>query len=175
METQALTKIAQKVRQTVESLLIDVGSIGPELINFPTLSCEVSTQILGLYLRTKGVENIVACRGKRSTPNSSGEQIHTWLLVNNRIIMDITSDQFPDSVDKVFVGEYSDFHSSFSHIAQRAISEEELHRSAGISYKAFYQFLENASCNTKFFKNFRLCSEFIQSWPWQSTKNGMSL
>lgn len=139
MEITNLEEIASAVRQKIESQLTKVKDIGPELINFPHSSCEVSTQILGLYLKLKGLENVVACRAKRTSPNRPGEQIHTWLLVNDHIIIDITSDQFSDSESKVIVCKASKFHSTFLSFEPRKISLEELTRPAGISYKDFYQ------------------------------------
>ena len=139
MEIKDLEKIAFGVRQKIEDQLIKTEYLKPELTHFPESSCEVSTQILGLYLKIKGVENVVACRGKRTNPNKSGEQTHVWLIVNDNIIMDITSDQFSDSSSKVFVGENSKFHSTFLSVEQRKISEEALARRAGMGYEEFFQ------------------------------------
>ncbi|MBE8718172.1 hypothetical protein C4F51_13340 [Cellvibrio sp. KB43] len=94
---------------------------------------------LGLYLQLKGVQNVVKCVGKRCLPNESATQIHTWLLIDGKMIVDITPDQFRDCDSEIIVGEVSVFHSTFPDIVWRDVSVGNLKRPGRIHYDNFYR------------------------------------
>lgn len=73
---------------------------------FPKGACGSASGILSLWLESKGYKNIEYVCGSRS------EQSHGWLEIPP-LIIDITSDQFPDGLGPVFVGEDRTFHDTF--------------------------------------------------------------
>lgn len=83
---------------------------------FPEGACGDMSEILMEWLRSKGCKGIKYVHGERD-----GSRPHAWLEVND-IIIDITSDQFEDGLEPVYIGPYTNFHNSFS--AKKQIDPE---------------------------------------------------
>jgi len=139
LEIELLKKKAFDVRKAIEDQLAISTNIDRELINFPSGSCEVSSEILGLYLKSIGFKNVVKCRGSRLSSDETYTQFHLWLLVDESIIVDITADQFEECSERVLVVNRSKFHNTFSDIQQRELSYENLCAPIGKGYKDFYK------------------------------------
>ena len=63
-------------------------SIGGEFMEFPSYACGPTSELLGVYLKDKGLGNFEYYYAEVSGGN------HAWLQKGN-IVVDITADQFP--------------------------------------------------------------------------------
>ena len=86
--------------------------------NFPTGCCGDTCYLLGQYLLHKGIRTKYVC-GTYYGDGSENIQSHAWLMTDNRVIIDITGDQFKYHTHllcnnrPVYVGEMDDFYSLF--------------------------------------------------------------
>ena len=138
MDVEEVYEIAVRVRSAIESQIAAASYVDCELKKFPRGSCEISSVILGLYLKSKGYENVFQGVGNRPIPNDMNKSNHVWLVLNNEIIVDITADQFNDCEERVIVGRESKFHKTFKQYALRPIDETYLNRFGSTGYRDFY-------------------------------------
>lgn len=109
-----LKSVATSVRELIENVISEFSYVDVELQRFPSGACEVSSVILGLYLKEKYKLKVVQSVGRHPSPDCEySENNHVWLTVNDTVFIDITADQFDDFSSKVFVGRDSDFHETF--------------------------------------------------------------
>ena len=85
---------------------------------FPNGCCDDACDLLGKYLRGKGIHT-VQIQGTFRDGNPEHTTGHAWLQLDDGIIIDITGDQFRyDELflkfnEPVYVGKTSEFHSLF--------------------------------------------------------------
>ncbi|WP_156176652.1 hypothetical protein [Kiloniella spongiae] len=109
-------KIAKAFR--VSFMETDLSDAVGSLPHFPEGCCNWSSYIIGHYLKYKKGLNPREIIGERFYPDDSLE--HSWLLVDD-IIIDITSDQFPDSNAATLVSYSSSWHDKWKIVADYPI------------------------------------------------------
>ncbi|MFA0539034.1 hypothetical protein AB4518_21875 [Vibrio sp. 10N.222.54.E8] len=140
MQVSELKTVATLVRKVIKKVVSESTYVDVELQRFPSGSCEVSSVILGLYLRDKYAVNVVQSVGKRPSPECEySENNHVWLTVNETIVVDITADQFDDCLEKVFVGRDSAFHDTFEVYDTRPVDFSCLLRRGSEGYGHIYK------------------------------------
>ncbi|MEZ8951006.1 hypothetical protein AB4552_03860 [Vibrio sp. 10N.222.54.C3] len=140
MQVSELKTVATLVRKVIKKVVSESTYVDVELQRFPSGSCEVSSVILGLYLREKYAVNVVQSVGKRPSPECEySENNHVWLTVNETIVVDITADQFDDCLEKVFVGRDSAFHDTFEVYDTRPVDISYLLRRGSEGYGHIYK------------------------------------
>ena len=140
MQVSELKTVATLVRKVIKKVVSESTYVDVELQRFPSGSCEVSSVILGLYLREKYAVNVVQSVGKRPSPECEySENNHVWLTVNETIVVDITADQFDDCLAKVFVGRDSAFHDTFEVYDTRPVDFSYLLRRGSEGYGHIYK------------------------------------
>ncbi|MDH5935664.1 hypothetical protein L8R84_05850 [Vibrio splendidus] len=140
MQVSELKTVATLVRKVIKKVVSESTYVDVELQRFPSGSCEVSSVILGLYLREKYAVNVVQSVGKRPSPECEySENNHVWLTVNETIVVDITADQFDDCLEKVFVGRDSAFHDTFEVYDTRPVDFSYLLRLGSEGYGHIYK------------------------------------
>ena len=140
MQLSELKTVATLVREMIENVVSESTYVGIELQRFPSGACEVSSVILGLYLKEKYDVNVVQSVGKRPSPDCEyGENNHVWLTVNATVVVDITADQFDDFSSKVFVGCDSAFHDTFEVYDTRPVDFSYLLRRGSEGYGRVYK------------------------------------
>ena len=117
--------------------LDDAEFLDSELSSFPCGSCEVTSQMLALYLESQGVDNVVYTRNK--TTSLEVGSIHYWVVADNTII-DLTAHQFEEFYGHCFLPLNSKFHAKFTQLSKNFPDINSLSRSyAGHSYLSFYE------------------------------------
>ncbi|MDW7547722.1 hypothetical protein [Pseudoalteromonas peptidolytica] len=140
MQISELKTVATLVREMIENVISEFTYVDIELQNFPSGACEVSSVILGLYLKEKYDVKVVQSVGKRPSPDCGySENNHVWLTVNESVVVDITADQFDDFSSKVFVGRDSTFHDTFEVYDTRPIDFGYLLRRGSAGYGSIYK------------------------------------
>ncbi len=110
MNVQEIYKIALRVRIAIEKL--NKESLPESFKDFPKGSCGDTSLILATYLEENGYGKFDYISGERWVEETKQSQSHAW-IERNKLIIDITADQFGDFYDKVFVGMKSGFHETF--------------------------------------------------------------
>jgi hypothetical protein len=140
VQVSELTTVATLVRTIIENVVSESTYVDVELQSFPSGACEVSSVILGLYLKEKYDVNVVQSVGKRPSPDCEySENNHVWLTVNETVTADITADQFYDFSSKVFVGRDSAFHDTFEVYDTRLVDFSYLLRRGSEGYGSIYK------------------------------------
>ncbi|OCH02722.1 hypothetical protein [Aliivibrio fischeri] len=140
MQESELKTVATLVRELIENVISEYSYVDIELQSFPSGACEVSSVILGLYLKENYELKIVQSVGKRSALDDEySNNNHVWLTVNDSIIVDITADQFDDCSSKVFVGSNSGFHNTFEIYDTRPLDFSYLIRRGSEGYGKVYK------------------------------------
>jgi hypothetical protein len=103
-----LRKLATKLRQAIEDA--DRGDERCGLINFPRECCDHAVRLLALYLSSLGFEGLNKAHGIWRGGNR--ERHHVWLEHEGTII-DITADQFGESLGRVIVTRRSPWHDAW--------------------------------------------------------------
>lgn len=101
-----LEAIASKSRKIIETIRDESPYPINQLQRFPGGACEVSSVLIGLYLKHLGMGNV-------SMRASAPPKAHVWLVVCEKYTMDITADQFDDCNEKIIVSENSSYHKKF--------------------------------------------------------------
>ena len=108
--------LAKKMWSTIENLINKKIINNEELKKFPSGCCDDSSLLLAELL----YRNNISCqivKGKYYFDNKI--QTHAWIVVEGKIIIDITGDQFANNKDllnynqKVYIGELDKFHRLF--------------------------------------------------------------
>lgn len=92
--------------------LNEADFVDAELSSFPYGSCEITSHMLGIFLESKGISKVVITR------NSRDDSIHYWVVVDNKLIIDLTTHQFSDSESNCIVTEHSSFHGKYNRIEE---------------------------------------------------------
>ena len=108
--------LATKFRKALEKAKDDrVFIYMDDLFNFPAGCCGTTSELLAEFLKINGITTEYFC-GEVNCDN----QTHAWLIAREKIIIDITGDQFKYNVYldnynvKVYVGYQDLFHSRFA-------------------------------------------------------------
>lgn len=80
------------------------------LCKFPEGCCSWASYMMGHFMKYELYLNPIEIQAQRD--NDDGTDPHSWLMVGN-VIVDITSDEFDDSEERVIVSEYSPWHDSW--------------------------------------------------------------
>ncbi|MGR3979795.1 hypothetical protein [Pseudoalteromonas sp. 1181_04] len=116
--------------------LEDAQFLGAELSSFPDGSCEVTSQMLALYLDFQGVSNVVYTRNQ--TNSLKVGSVHYWVIADNTII-DLTAHQFEEFKGDCFLPLNSEFHGKFEQLSVSKPDISSLYRPFnGESYETFY-------------------------------------
>ncbi|MEZ8778559.1 hypothetical protein AB6D85_13145 [Vibrio splendidus] len=119
------------------------NSVEAELSNFPYGSCEATSQMLALFLESRGIERVTYTR------NEWGGYIHYWVFVNNETLIDLTAHQFPDCNNEFIVTERSIFHDKFKCLESFPPNLESLNRfGSRYGYKPCYYSILRRAKNT---------------------------
>lgn len=105
--------VARKFRAVIEGQVLSddfQGEVHDDLKKFPNAACEISSVLLGNYLKNKEC-SVNAVNGRRLFNNVW--RFHTWLECDG-VFLDITADQFPDCEDKIIFSNEHPLHSTFS-------------------------------------------------------------
>ena len=116
-DIETLTKIATEFREALQLEISSRPFVVNELKNFPSGSCDFASKLLSLYLSSIGLSDVKLVFAARPNPEDGSDyrsQCHVWILVGEKIIMDVTGSQFNDCFTDVIVSENSEFHSTFS-------------------------------------------------------------
>ena len=144
MQESELIRIATSVRESIENIITDFSYVDVELQNFPAGACEVSSVILGLYLKENFDIEIVQSVGKRTDPrDKNSHNNHVWLTMDDTVLIDITGDQFEDFSPKVFVGKHSEFHNQFKIYDIRPVDFSYLVRRGSEGYEKVFKEVQN--------------------------------
>lgn len=104
-----IAEIATQVRTIIENLPRD--KLPSHWSKFPRGTCAETSLILGAFLVDNGYKDFLCFNASREG-NKSRRPTHAWLQ-NDRLIVDITSDQFVDAPRGIIVAEESPWHKSF--------------------------------------------------------------
>lgn len=88
---------------------------------FPRGCCGVASELLSQYLLENGIRNIEICDGDYYYDYDENKYPHTWILIDGKVIVDITANQFIGKVgferfpviDPCYVGYSNDFYDLF--------------------------------------------------------------
>ncbi len=105
MELTELQAIATAFRRSFE--VVDLSNAPGFLPGFPDGCCHWASYMIGHFLKYEQQMEPFEVIGERSP--SDGLENHSWLSLDDKII-DITSDEFPDSKEAVIVGTMSEWH-----------------------------------------------------------------
>ncbi len=102
---EKIKHLALKFRKAIEKAqpLLDHTSFA----SFPKGSCGDASLLLKKYLESAGIRGLKYATGINDNGHS-----HAWLIYGC-LIIDITTDQFAEKRNKVFISEKSDFHDLF--------------------------------------------------------------
>lgn len=122
-----------------------------ELQRFPRGSCGIASCFLGEYLMENDITTRYINRTYYYGNTSFDKQAHTWLEVNQCLIVDITGDQFKNNPIlmnydiPVYVGDYNEFYNLFESTPNgeyALIKGHILSRDERILYSKIIEFLE---------------------------------
>jgi hypothetical protein len=103
-----LKQIAREFRNKFEST--DLSGAPGFLASFPDGCCSWPSYMIGHFLKYEMGIDPVEIQAERLTPDSTVP--HSWLMVGD-VIIDITSNVFEDSKEKVIVSSKSTWHDSW--------------------------------------------------------------
>jgi len=116
------------VKKFCDALLVELESaeyLESELCSFPGGSCEITSQMLALYLESEGIENVVYTRNETDVLEVGS--VHYWVVVDN-IIVDLTAHQFTEFEGDCILPIESPFHAQFKQLATSSPSIASLDR-----------------------------------------------
>ena len=96
---------------------------------FPTGCCGITTELIGKFLRDNGISDTFTYVSASYYDYELENPPHAWLLINEKIVVDITGDQFknyPDPLkfdEPVYVGPYNFFYNMFEEISRYNMGE----------------------------------------------------
>ena len=111
-----LKRHAQLFRAAIKKC--DRTKLPVSLQEFPCGACGDATLLLGTYLIENGYESFDYMEEHMGFMAEGNWFSHAWLQ-GERLVVDITADQFPGIVQTVIVGENSDWHRSLNGKTQR--------------------------------------------------------
>jgi hypothetical protein len=112
MDIKIIQNYVSKARRIIETNLKVFILKQPAVFEaFPKGTCGVTSEIIGTWLISKGIEGVEYVNGKRW--RKGRHETHGWLEIDG-LIIDITSDQFkPDGLGPVYIGSDRKFHDTF--------------------------------------------------------------
>lgn len=114
LSVETLFTIASDFRSAFEKL--DLTGAPGFLPNFPNGCCSWATWMVGHFLEYEMNEPVEEVNAERMS--ESGSETHAWLSANG-VTIDITSDEFQDSSEKVIVSSDSAWHRTWK-VVERA-------------------------------------------------------
>jgi hypothetical protein len=111
----------------------DKRRLGIEFEDFPRGSCGVVTQLLGKYLRDRGLGDFRYVSGWRRREGDTQPHSHAWLRQSD-IIVDITADQFGETLGPVVVTSDSRWHDAFKDRQESNAWDERTHKSLFLTF-----------------------------------------
>jgi len=120
-----LKDIAYIFRDAVEKTKNELSKLSNKFETFPEYCCGITANLLARYYDEKGYGIFLIVTGKKST----GEE-HYWLQ-KEKVIIDITADQFPDCKEEVIVTTDDSWYNNF-------ICERESHNANYRKYDKMY-------------------------------------
>jgi hypothetical protein len=119
---QRVKKAAHVFRSTLDAA--DKSKLPVPFQRFPRGSCGAASEVLGHYLRAMcEVELIYVC-GNRGSPSTGSWLSHAW-LENDGLIIDVTADQFDESLPRVVVTRDRSWHNQFIEQQRHPIEPDE--------------------------------------------------
>ena len=115
-DTHFFQLVAGLFRQ--EFMRCDLSRAPASLPYFPKGCCNWASYMIGHYLKFERNMEPKEVIGTRQ--DETGSVSHSWLRVNQTII-DITSDQFSDSITPVIVGQLSYWHQNWEFLEENKI------------------------------------------------------
>ncbi len=121
--------------------------------NFPRGCCGDTCVLLAQYLLEHGIRTVYVC-GTYRDKISENIQSHAWLLTENKLILDITGDQFLHNpifmnyCESVYIGPMDEFHKLFN------IDKRDVHENIGIAYLG-------EICKPRLMKLYRKITEYL--------------
>jgi hypothetical protein len=106
----------------------DKRSLGIEFEDFPRGSCGAATQLLGKYLRDRGLGDFRYVSGWRRRAGDTQPHSHAWLRQGD-VIVDITADQFEETQGPVVATTDSGWHDAFEDRQESNAWDERTHKS----------------------------------------------
>ena len=105
IDEERLTALARHFRIAIEQT--KKHKLPSWFMDFPRGCCGDTADLLGVYLEDLGMQDV------RHVWAMHGEVSHAWIEVNG-IVVDITSDQFPEFTDSVVVADPSRWHENLT-------------------------------------------------------------
>lgn len=121
-----LIESVEKFCSAFEDELTSSDYLDSELCSFPNGSCEATSQMLALYLQSVGIADVVYT--KNETDQLKVGRIHYWVVVDNKVIIDLTAHQFDEFTGTHVCSVDSEFHNLFKQLSASAPSKESLCR-----------------------------------------------
>lgn len=122
---QKIKELAIRFRSAIDGAKSDGRFMADQnFINFPRGCCGITSELLARFLIDNGVDGTIICMYGTYYDDSLGWPSHSWLRINNDLIVDITGDQFefyPRPInfkEPVYVGPYTRFHRMFEITAE---------------------------------------------------------
>ncbi|PKG64723.1 MULTISPECIES: hypothetical protein [Pseudoalteromonas] len=138
--------IAKLVESFKHALICEINEakfVDAELSGFPFGSCEVTSQMLALFLESQGV------RGVTYTLNQLGDYFHYWVVVDDKLIIDLTAHQFSSCISDCIITSDSLFHKPYKFKKAHKPSYDLLERQGSLyGYTRFYKSILDRVKNT---------------------------
>ncbi|AGQ92291.1 hypothetical protein M634_11135 [Vibrio parahaemolyticus O1:Kuk str. FDA_R31] len=119
-----LIELVQKFCSAFEDELNSSDYLDSELCSFPNGSCEATSQMLALYLQSAGIADVVYT--KNETDQLEVGSIHYWVVVENKVIIDLTAHQFDEFKGTHVCSVDSEFHGLFKQLSTSVPNKESL-------------------------------------------------
>lgn len=142
---ESIVKLANKFREKIELEISNSDYVDVELNSFPLGSCEVTSQMFGLFLLSCGFNNVKLTFNQRRKLDLTDyrKDSHVWIVINDLFVVDLTGDQYSDCNEKVIISKDHKFHKSFYFVAYRKLDRICLSRpGCPTGYSKFYQKIE---------------------------------
>ena len=122
---QKIKELSIKFRSAIDNAKNDGSFMADQcFINYPRGCCSITSELLAKFLIDNGVDGTITCMYGTYYDDSLGRPSHSWLRINNDLVVDITGDQFefyPRPInfnESVYVGPYTGFHRLFEITAE---------------------------------------------------------
>lgn len=110
MPLATIEQIALRMRRAIEA--VPREHLPLPMSSFPAGACGDATLLLGAYLVDCGYFDFLYVSADRGSHEDNSWTSHAW-LARERLVIDITADQFPDAPSAVIVADPSIWHEQF--------------------------------------------------------------
>jgi hypothetical protein len=132
-EYYLIHELVESFRHALIEELNEANFVDAELSSFPYGSCEITSHMLGIFLESKGISKVVITR------NGRDDSIHYWVVIDNKLIVDLTAHQFSEHESDCIVSEDSSFHENYKRIEEYKPNRCFLNRRGSLyGYTNFY-------------------------------------